>query len=188
MYIVDKDTFQRAMRRYGYKSLSHLAKSLKLHRNTVQNYLAGQSVLTDSMEKLLFALKLTPAQLFIKDRVKEEIPFAAIASLIDDLSEKFPQITFILFGSRAAERQHKYSDYNIGVFSAAGIGFELFNKLLIEKDKLAEDLPFLVDLLNLNRADSLFLKNISSSWLFLSGKQQHWVALQKRAKNGNNDG
>ena len=75
---------------------------------------------------------------------------------------------------------NKYSDFDIGVFKNGKLPFELFQRIVLAKNEIEEDLPFFVDLVDINRADIDFLRRISKSWIFLTGKQGDWIELQRR--------
>jgi len=49
------------------------------------------------------------------------------------------------------------------------------------KDEYMEDEPFFVDIVNLNRADDDFMRDISRNWQFLSGRLSDWIDLQRKA-------
>jgi predicted nucleotidyltransferase len=180
VYIIDSNRFKKALKARGYKSIGQLAKSLGIHRNTIHYYLSGNGVLPDNLEKMLHALDLKPADIIIEKREEPSLKLAPIALLIDRLHEEFPDVTIVLFGSRPRGTAHKYSDWDLGVFSKGGIPHELYRSMVIRKNELVEDLPFFVDLVNLNRADKSFLRESSRHWIFLAGKVSDWVELQRK--------
>jgi len=186
MYVLDRKEFLNAVKNKGFKSIEALAKKLKIHRNTINYYLKGNGVVPNSLGKLLEALDLTPANAFIRKRSEIMIPQEPIANLIDQLHKKFHELSFVLFGSHTKGVTHKYSDFDIGVFKEGGLHHELFSDLLLAKNELEEDLPFFVDLVNLNNADPYFLRNISTSWMFLTGKQKDWINLKRRTLQNDN--
>ena len=180
MYIVDQSIIQEAIKRSGYRSIGNLAKSLGIHRNTLHHYLSGHGVFPEALEKIIRALDLKPADVLIdKDKI-QSFSLAPIAPVIDQLTQEFPNITFILFGSRPKGKAHKYSDWDIGVFSKSGISHEHYRLIVRRKNELVEDLAFFVDIANLNQANKTFLKEIANHWSFLAGRLQDWIELQRK--------
>ena len=47
-------------------------------------------------------------------------------------------------------------------------------------DDLSEDMPYMVEAVNLNRADAEFLRNASHGWQFLAGNVSDWVELERK--------
>ena len=180
MFTVDRERLLEAMHLKGYRSIGQLAQALGVHRNTIQYYLSGQGIFPANFQKLLKALDLHPAQILVRRQEKSPYPQEAIAGLVDQLHGECPQITFVLFGSWAQKKASKYSDWDIGVFSRDGISHPLYRKLVKRAGDLAENLPFVVDVVNLNRAENQFLTQAAAHWSFLAGRQQDWIALQRR--------
>lgn len=178
MFVLDTTKFREAVKERGYRSLGELARSLGMHRNTIHFYLSGHRVLPAQFEKMIQSVGLTPTDILVEKGEKFS-SLQEIAPVVDQLHREFPEVTFVLFGSRARGRSHRYSDWDIGLFSRTGLPHPLYRKLLRRRDELVESLPLMVDLVNLNRADVSFLKNISKNWVFLTGRQQDWVELQR---------
>ena len=179
MFIVDPNRFQEALKERGYHSLTQLAHELGMHRNTLHYYLSGRPPLPENFEKVIRALNLTPGEILIEKEVSKKFVHQEIAPLVDQLHSEFPDITFILFGSRAKGRGRKYSDWDLGVYCKEGLSHQRYRSIVRRKEDLVENSPYLVDLVNLNNADSSFLKKISKHWVFLTGRQQDWIELQK---------
>jgi predicted nucleotidyltransferase len=168
------------MKAKGYRSIGALAKQLGMHRNTVHHYLSGNGVFPENLEKMLSALDLKPWDVLVEKREEPTLLLEPIAPLIDQLHREFPDVTFVLFGSRTRGRAHKYSDWDIGVFSEKGMSHEEYRRIALRADELAEDLPFMVEVVNLNRADSAFLRDASRGWKFLVGTMGDWIALERK--------
>ena len=183
MHIINNQLFFSALAENGYPSIQALAKKLGIHRNTIHHYLSGNSVLPDKLELLMQELGLSHTNFIIPFISKSSIKYNEIESLIGTLTEQFPNYAFILFGSRARGNNHKYSDYDIGVYSKSGLNHNEYLKMIELKEELVEDLPFFVDLINLNTADTDFLKRISNDWKFISGNLKHWIDIQKKVLN-----
>lgn len=180
MVILDAGRFWEALKRKGYTSASELAQNLGIHRNTIQRYLSGKNVLPENLEKVLRALSLKFSEALIEKKESASPQMETLAAVVDKLHREFPEATFILFGSRAEGRARQYSDWDIGVYSRDGIAHALYRKIALRKDDLEEGLPYFIDIVNLNRADLAFLRDISKDWVFLTGSQQDWLDLQKK--------
>lgn len=181
MFIVDPNRLYEAMKEKGFKTIGELAKYLGVHRNTIHHYLSGHGVFPENFEKIIETLGLKPADILVKKIQKEISPLEKIAPIVDDLHKNFPDVTFVLFGSRARGRAGKYSDWDIGVYSAKGLVHEEYRSIVRRKEDLIENLPFFVDIVNLNRADKDFLNDAGKGWIFLTGRCNDWVELQRKA-------
>lgn len=181
MYVIDPTRFRTAMREKGYRSIGELARVARLHRNTVHYYLSGHRALPAGLEKICETLGREPSHLLTPKAEFNPPPVSAIASTIDTLHTEFPGVTFVLFGSRPQGRAHPFSDWDIGVFARQGLPHPLYRQIRRRAKDLEEDLPFSLDVVNLNRADPPFLRAASRGWSFLAGSQQDWVDLQRRA-------
>lgn len=181
MYILDLKRFREALKEGGFRSIGELAGSLGIHRNTIHHYLSGQGIFSESLEKIFRALKIKPHDIMIDKEDKTLHPLEKIAPVIDQLQQEFPDATFILFGSRSRGSAHKYSDWDIGVFSKSGLPHKIYRQIVRRKDELIEDLPYFVEIVNFNHADSYFLREASKDWRFLTGKVSDWIDIQRKA-------
>ena len=180
MLVLDGARFREAVKVSGYHSLGELARSLGIHRNTIHYYLSGHRVLPPQLEKMVRAVGLKPVDIFVEKERESATSRNEIAPVVDQLHREFPEITFVLFSSRVGAKAHRYSDWDIGVFSRTGLPHVTYRTLLKKKAELIETTPLMVDLVNLNRADLSFLKEISRNWIFLTGHQQDWLELHRR--------
>lgn len=180
MHILDSKVFHKSLKDKGYRSIGEFAKSLGIHRNTIHYYLSGHGVFPESLEKIIAALGLKPHEILIEEKKGEGPMIEPIAPLVDQLQKKFADVTFILFGSRSRGAAQKYSDWDLGVYSSKEIPHKLYRDILKFKDDIVEDLPFFVDIVNLNRADDYFLREASKYWMFLAGKLSDWVEIQRK--------
>ena len=184
MYSVDHDRFIKALKLKGFRSIEELAQHLGIHRNTIHYYLSDHPIFPTNFSKMLAALELEPEQVIVKNPREPHLKYEAIAPTIDELHSQFPQVSFVLFGSRTREKHHHYSDWDIGVFSYAGLTYDEYLKIYQHADDLTEDFPYFVQMVNLNQANQSFLSEISKTWVFLVGRQQDWMTLQKKAYHG----
>lgn len=181
MYIIDIPKFYNALKKKGYRSVRELAATVGVHRNTIQHYLSGNPVFPVSLEKVFSALNIEPGGILSKKGEPVSALLQQIEPIIAALQLHFPGVTFVLFGSRASMRAHKYSDWDIGVYSKDDIPHTLYRKIVRLCDDLVEGLPFMVDVINLNRADVAFLRDASKHWIFLGGCLKDWMDLQRKA-------
>lgn len=183
MFIIDPVQFAHCLKGRGYASIADLARDLGVHRNTIHYYLRERPVFSHKLQKILDALHVDPAQLIVK---KAATPVALhtheIATLIDELHAAFPQTTYILFGSRARGQARRYADWDVGVYSDEGLTHVEFRKIVRLKNELEEDSSYFIDLVNFNQADVDFLQRAAKHWMFLAGRQQDWLALQRKVK------
>jgi predicted nucleotidyltransferase/DNA-binding Xre family transcriptional regulator len=180
MYRLDPNQFEGALLEAGYRSISDLARSLKIHRNTIHHYLSGGSVFPENLEKILVALNCRPEELITKTSDPWLDQMGKMAPIIDQLHSQFPDVTFILFGSRAKKRAHSYSDWDIGVYRKEGLSHSDYIKIYNVAEDLAEPTPYIIEVINFNKADWSFLKSASKKWVFLSGNLVDWIHLQKK--------
>jgi len=181
VYIIDSKKFHEALKAKGYTTLGAFAKELKIHRNTLHYYLSGNGVFPVALNQILERLELKPEEILIEKEKPLLKKLEPISELIEKLQKEFPQITFVLFGSRAVAKAGKYADWDIGVFSAEGIAHDDYRQIKRAVSEIIENSPHMVDLINLNNADSDFLKRASKGWMFLGGKLKDWMVLNQKA-------
>ena len=180
MYILDSKVFKQALKAKGYSSITDFAKALRVHRNTVYHYLAGHSVFAPKFEGLLHALGLNLSEAIVRKESATSSGMQGLAPIVDHIHEEFPQVTLVLFGSRARGTASRYADWDLGVYCSSSMPHALYRKIRRRVGDLAEDSLYMIDVVNLNRADEAFVREASRGWIFLSGKQKDWLALQER--------
>ena len=171
MYTLDKSTFYKALQSAGYLSARDLCRQIGIHRNSLSAYLSGKGVLPEVIEKTVQALRVNVTDILVNRDKSSCFPGQEIYPIVDHLYEKFPNFSFFLFGSRARGKFKKFSDFDLGVYSASKISFEEYLKVVEEKSVIEEDFPYLIDLVNLSSADSDFIENIENDLILLAGKQ-----------------
>ena len=181
MYIIDSKKFHEALKQKGYTTLQAFAKELKIHRNTLHYYLSGNGVFPLALNQILERLELKPEDILIQKEKPLLNKLEPISKIMEELQKKFPQVTFVLFGSRTKSKTHQYADWDIGVFSTEGLPNDYYRQIKRSAEEAAEYLPYMIDLTNLNRADPDFLKRASKGWLFLGGKLKDWMLLNQKA-------
>lgn len=180
VHIIDPKRFEEAMRQQGFASIGALAKDLGIHRNTIHHYLSGHGVFPAMLEKLFSRLSLHPADVLIQKKQQVGNPLSPIASLVDRLQCRFPEVAFVLFGSRARNTARPYSDWDLGVYCRDGISHEHYRAMRSEKEDWEEQSPYMIDVTNLNLADEDFLRSASRGWIFLGGNLGSWLALNQK--------
>ena len=182
MYLMNKDLFFERLREKGYLTVGEFARTLGLHRNTISYYLSGRGIFPVGLQKVLRALDLKPAELIVEQNRDLTVSPSIVRTyeLLYRLHLEFPLLTFVLFGSRARQTAHTYSDWDVGVYSTTGISQEDFLKVVRRGEELAEKLPYFLNIVNLNEAPESFLRRISKDWKFLNGQNVDWMSLQRR--------
>jgi predicted nucleotidyltransferase len=181
MASLDKMALEQSLKNKQLRSFADLARVTGLHRNTINHYLRGHSVFQQGYEKICQSLGVSPLELIEKTKKNPQI--REIAPLIDLLHARFPQVTFVLFGSRAKGKEKKFSDWDIGFYSSQTISHRQHLDLLKLKSEWLEESGLIVDvdLVNLNRADSDFLSVCQNDLVFLTGKIGDWQMLKEKA-------
>ena len=180
-YILDKKVFFNKLNEAGYKSILDFSNKTGIHRNTINLYLHGSSVLTSSIEKIADVLKVDPMEMTIpvSDETTKIRDVESISKIIGYLAKYDSSMAIVLLGSRAKNKEKKYSDWDIGItrFGNAISGEEY----LILKGKvedLAEDITCNVDLINLDQAPKWFLESIDYEPVFLDGSRESYIHLK----------
>ncbi len=181
MNVPDRAVFKQALLRTGYESIKQFAQSEGIHGNRVSDQRSGRNVLARKLGGMRYALDVTPTAAFTLRPVGPR-PQEILAPLVGALHEKYPAVTFVLFGSRARGGARRYSDFDLGVSGNPHLDLATFLDMVESKCDLEEDLPFYVDLVNLDHADGSFLREIANDWTLLSGEQQVWLELTRRTR------
>lgn len=181
MYILNEKAFLSALKDRGFNSIQSLANELGMHRNTIHYYLSGKApVISEKLSAIIDRLGMDLRSAFTKKNGYDSSIHPSIVKIVDNIHQSFPSVSVVLFGSRSRKTAKKYSDYDLGIYSDDGINHNCYNKILNLKNDLEEESPYFVDVVNLNYADSEFLKEISKSWMFLAGRQKDWISLKRK--------
>ena len=176
-YSLDMTKLSALLNERGYQGgFSALAKKIGVHRNTIGHFSAGNSILPKSLQKLFELLNVDGREFiqFESDGYKID----SIAFVVDAIAKKYQDCCVVLFGSRARGTNKKFSDFDLGVFSSNGLDSNVFTALIDVVEKVTEDFPIIVQLVNLNRAEPEFLKAIAQDIKFLGGSMSNWLALK----------
>ena len=183
MYVstLDQTKFSLILKKRRVPSITELARRTGLHRNTIYHYLTGGSIYQKAFTIICKQLNVAPEQLLIK-ATKQNIITDEVALMIDQLYKRFPELTFVLFGSRSTGKANKYSDWDIGFLSQNTISHQTHLNVLKFADELTENSLNSLDLVNLNLADHDFIADNLASFIFLTGKLTDWYAFIKLNK------
>ena len=178
--VLDSKRVQLEIRRRGM-SVTGLAEALGVHRNTIGNYLSGKAGLPQGLSRILDALDLSPAEVLSWDRRRRRIPGLHVSDLVGALQAAVPGAAFILFGSRARGDARRHSDYDLGLFSDAGLEFTLYSRLLDRVAEWNEESLLTAQLVDLTRAEPSFLSEAAEDAVFLAGSHAAWCAFLRKA-------
>ena len=99
--------------------------------------------------------------------------------VLEPLVNQFPDVCFILIGSRARGNEKKYSDFDIGVTGGTdSVSFKKHLRLQSQLDDLVEDSPYMFDLINLDAAPSWFFLDMDYDPSYIVGSRQRWKFFQ----------
>lgn len=178
MMTLSRQKLLAKMQQAQIPSLLQLAKQAGLNRNTINYYLSGASLLPKGFLKICQILGTSPNNLINSDTPPSLYLTRGIASAIDRLAKRFPELTFTLFGSRARGTAKTFSDWDIGFFSSNQVNHETHLELLDFVDDLNNELDIEIDAINLNEAKAHFLIENKDDFLFLKGSLSDWLQFK----------
>lgn len=184
MSSLHKARFLTALRQKKIPSILELSRRTGLHRNTINRYLAGQSVYQQGYLSLCEEMGTAPQEL-VCVATRPDLP-DALAQVLDNLSLKYPKLAFVLFGSRARLTAKPFSDWDVGFFSSEKISHNQHLEMLSLVDDYCEAHEFKIDLVNLNQANNDFLSQNSKDFIFLTGSLFSWNRFKERLCKTNN--
>lgn len=174
-YRINDDVLKQALQRQGYKRLSHFAQDQKVNRMTLHHYLKGRGPLPENYYHICDSLGVDPLAFLTPQLESVVAEQEKIQPIIQALLRQQPDLAVGLIGSRARGRAKKYSDWDLGVTRGAKAltpqeGLRL--KTLVED--AAENLPWFVDVVNLDQAPLWFLQKIDYQPVYLGGNRAPW--------------
>lgn len=182
MYVLHEEKLRTIMRARGYRSFSALARALDVHRNTIQHYLNGASVFPDTLGRLFKLLQIDPGSIIVSQDTDSDDALLTVAPIFDRLHLEFPDLTFVLFGSRTRRTSHQHANWDLGIFRAHALTHEEYRRVYLRCEDLFDENPYLVDVINLHNADTSFLQSIAKDWQFIAGSWIDWARLQRLAR------
>jgi predicted nucleotidyltransferase len=178
MYALNLDYIKKVAKSRGHAGIKPLLEHLGLHRNTLDRFARGASVLPSSIATVLSALDIPIEKATYKKSTYSELP---INPLVLSIHKLYPDISIFLFGSRARGKARKYSDFDLGVYSNNGISLEDYLEMIEVKEQYEEESPYKIDCINLNNADRDFLVSIESELRMLVGFESDLIILRGKA-------
>ena len=179
MEIVDRQKFMLSLKNQGIKSFLEMSRISGLHRNTINHYLKGGSIYQTAFLEICKILQVQPQDLTSASPTQIVIP-AELAQTLDALHQSYPDITFVLFGSRARNSAKPFSDWDIGFFANKKITHQTHLNLLKKMDDLMDNSMLEINLVNLQEADVDFLKSIAPDITYLTGQLCDFQKLKER--------
>jgi len=179
MYVLNADRLRSTARQQGYTGLTSLLRLLGLSRSALQRFTEGAPVLPKSVAAVAEALDMPIEQVVVKVSAAFDLSSVPV-ELASKLHRQFNSLSFFLFGSRARGQARKYSDFDLGVYSSAGVQFENYLELVKLKEQYEEESPYYFDLVDLTKADSEFVREISGDLRLLAGYYSDLMALKQR--------
>lgn len=178
--VLDTEALARAIRDAGYGSVRAFADALGLHRNTVGNYMSGQTALPAALERILVALRLDPGDVLRLERRDRRVPGLEVRDLVDELHTAMPEAAFVLFGSRARGTARPYSDFDLGVYRCGALEFSAYSRLIDRVEEWNDRNLHEAQLVDLVAADVDFVRRIADDVLFLAGSIDAWCELLEK--------
>jgi predicted nucleotidyltransferase len=175
-YRLDPEKFRLALAARGYSTTAALLKAAGLHRNSLNEYLAGRkSVFSSVTEKISAALDCDPLSLLSghEQLVSVDSTGAALQRILERVSAEHPHVAFFLIGSRAKGSHQKFSDWDVAISS--GRSALSTDEYLAIKSKIedgVEDLSVGVDVVNFDGAPPWFIAGITYEPRFLAGDER----------------
>ncbi len=180
-YQIDPIKLHALMKTKGLHNLSQLANATGLHRNTLHRIFKGESPFTHAVETLSQHLQIDPLSLLSSilpgsNKIKD---IEKLGPIIQSLAAANKEIAIFLLGSRTTQKAKPYSDWDIGICAYPHpINGKLFLKYKNLTEELAENLPYKIDLINLNAAPDWFLESIQNNFMFLAGNEKSKIYFE----------
>jgi len=174
--VLDRNLIKKEIHK-RFKSLGDFCEAIGVHRNSLSVYLSGKTLLPEVVEKALTALNISSQDAFHLKTEKQNSIQKKISPIIESLVLKYPELSIVLFGSRARGTERKYSDVDLGIISKDILSLNQWSDIRNIVDAKAEDLPFMIDVVDLKRADQKFLDSAKQGMKFLGGNPANYYSL-----------
>ncbi len=170
MIVLDRQPFLDLLVKRGYASLGDFCNAIGVHRNSLGRYLSGAPVLPGVIEKAFGALKTSSLGL-LRERSRPMSPDIddSLALLVGSLVLKKPTCAVVLFGSRAKQTAHKYSDIDLGIIEQGPIELQELSALQEIVDEHGQNFPYKIDLVDLRRTTPEFIQEVGQTYRLLGG-------------------
>ena len=163
--ILDNKKLGLALERKGIKSTLELSRLSGIHRNTLSPYLSGEkSIYSNAIVELSKFLETDPEQLRVEASIEaDDFIIKLVEELHRNFSSNYPELSVLLFGSRAKGKARKFSDYDLGVTAGSKTissrDFLAMKELILNQ---SDNFAWKVDLANLDQAPTWFLSDLGS--------------------------
>lgn len=175
MIRVNRANFERALSVHGFSTVAELCAAVGVHRNSISRYLCGAPVLPKVLDRVFEKLELNPSEALYRAQPERLVPLhGLLAPILSKILKRFPKTAIVLFGSRAKGSEKRYSDIDLGVISDSKFTLNELSELKEIVESASEDLPYLIDIVDLSRADESFRNEVKSSAIFLGGDPLHY--------------
>lgn len=179
-YHLDAEKLASALKKNGFAHLTQFTRKMDFNRMTLHHYLKGKGPLLDTYYELCQALKTDPLELLSpllpKNKVADD---SRIKTVCENTLKAYPQIAIGLFGSRAKGCHKKFSDWDLGITRGVNpLATKDYFRLKDLIEELADDLPYLIDVIRLDQVPDWFLEKIDYEPLFLGGNEIAWAYFQ----------
>ncbi|PIR17833.1 MAG: hypothetical protein COV46_02585 [Deltaproteobacteria bacterium CG11_big_fil_rev_8_21_14_0_20_49_13] len=175
MFFLSKKKLNEVISKRG-ESVSSLAKTCGISRQSIYNMFGKTSVFNTTFEKILKQLCVEPEDITERhDNVSffvQKFP-DKIKKIILKLSEFAAEnhADLMLFGSRALGKAGIRSDWDFALYFNKANKDKEFRKF---KQLLMEDaFPYRVDIVNLNNAPEWFLSSVEKNFIYLRREVEH---------------
>jgi transcriptional regulator with XRE-family HTH domain len=171
--VIGKSPLLRAMHSKGISSLNELAARARVHRNTLNYLLSGRrSPISDSLLRFATVLEVDALTLLSRggDKSAQDDKIEFIRSRLSGLVELYPNVVFLLIGSRARGKAQEFSDWDIAISAGKG-GLSTEDYLKIKQSILSvfDSWQYSVDVVNLDQAPDWFLLDLDYLPMYLAG-------------------
>lgn len=177
-YVLSENVFRKHLSEGGYTSIFDFSRKTRIHRNTILNYLAGKDAFAPIISRIAAMLKIDPLELIVPiSESTARVPLLdEIRPLIAKITKTDRQLAVVLIGSRAGKRARNYSDWDIGITRGQNLlDSAQYLKIKNMVEELAEDVPRMVDVVNLDAAPAWFLKGLDYEPVFLDGSKEAYL-------------
>lgn len=177
-YILNNTIFKKRLSELNYASVADFAKKTSIHRNTVFNYLTGKGAFSSSFEEIARKLNIDPMELILSvSETKAAVSnIDEIKPIIAKIVRSNKGIAALLLGSRAKKRAKLYSDWDIGITGGIDpIRSEDYLRIKNMVEEASENIPRMIDVVNLDCAPLWFLEGLDYEPIFLDGNKESYL-------------
>lgn len=180
-YVIDLNKIKIALKANGLSSLGELSRVCSIHRNTLYPLVRGdRSPFTNTYLSVCRALDIDPVECLVKDPRVNILSIEEVARMVfEEYQKSFPDLCLFLFGSRAAGKAKKFSDYDVGITGGrhpiGGLDFLKIQESILER---CDNFPVKVDVLNFDSAPGSFLVDFNSPLVLLAGSKDSLTFLE----------